>query len=235
MSAENARRGTPPYISPVTFRHLLEQLQKNVPDRIDRSYLDELHSGSTGTQIMSAVRYLNLVDSNNKPTPNLRFLLDGRSTPEERTKKLRDIALSAYGFVLSNTAIDHKTATYAQIQELFRDNCGVEGDVQRKCIKFFTSLATDAGIPLSPFINKRVRMGRSTPPRQSTRKGSSKSSRNVLVPEPTNKIPVHMELLGKLLDKFPPFESEWTVEQKTRWLESFMVFIQKIYPPEPPK
>lgn len=229
MSIENTKRGTPPYISPSTFRHLVEQLQKNLPDRIDRSYLDELHSGSTSTQIMSALRYLNLADSINKPTHHLKLLV--ASSGEERVKRLKDIANNSYSFVFNNGTVDLKTATYAQLEELFHDNSGVDGDVRRKCIKFFTSLCHDADVPLSPHVTKKVRMsGNSQPARISVRKTSSKSTKTTEVPQGVLKIPEHMELLSKLLDKFPEYETEWTESQKTKWLDGFIQFIQKIYP-----
>jgi hypothetical protein len=234
MPAENARKGTPPYISPTTFRHLLEQLKKNPTDRIDRSYLDELHSGSTSAQIMSALRYLNLVDNINKPTHHLNLLVG--CPDEERTKRLKDMAASAYGFVLSNGVVDVQTATYQQLEELFYDNSGVDGDVRRKCIKFFTSLAQDAGIPLSPHITKKVRMGRgSGGSRTATKKSSSKSSRTTEIPLPVVKVPEHTELLDKLLSKFPDFDPAWSEEQKTKWLEGFSLFMMRIYPPETEK
>ncbi len=229
MSAENSRRGTPPYISPTTFHHLIEQLQKNLPDRIDRSYLDELHSGSTSTQIMSALRYLNLADSLNKPTHHLKLLI--ASSGEERTKRFKDIANGAYSFVLNNGSVDLQTATYAQLEELFHDHCGVDGDVRRKCIKFFTSLSQDADIPLSPHVTKKVRMARgNNTTRLPARKTSSRNAKTMEVPQQILKVPEHTELLGKLLDKFPDYEIEWTNEQKTKWLEGFIQFVQKIYP-----
>jgi hypothetical protein len=228
MSTENSKRGTPPYISPRTFHHLIEQLQKNLPDRIDRSYLDELHSGSTSTQIMSALRYLNLADSLNKPTHHLKLLI--ASSGEERAKRLKDIANSCYSFVLNNGSIDLQTATYSQLEELFHDYSGVDGDVRRKCIKFFTSLSQDAGITLSPHVTKKVRMsGGTQTTKLPARKTSSRNINVAEVPQQTPRVPEHTELLGKLLDKFPNYEMEWTDEQKTRWLEGFNLFMQKIY------
>lgn len=234
MSAETARKGTPPYISPRTFTNLLRQLKENPSDRIDRSYLVPMHSGSTSSQIMSALRYLNLVDSINKPTHHLKLLVG--CPDEERPKRLKDIAAVAYGFVLNNGAIDAQTATYQQLEEMFYDNSGVAGDVRRKCIKFFTWLAQDAGIPLSPHITKKVRDARgSGGSRTAIRKTSSKGSRTVEIPQPAVKIPDHTELLDKLLSKFPDFDPGWTEEQKTRWLDGFSQFMMRIYPPEPKK
>jgi hypothetical protein len=229
MSVENAKRGTPPYISPSTFRHLIEQLQKNLPDRLDRSYLDELHSGSTSTQIMSALRYLSLADTLNKPTHHLKLLL--AASADEHVKRLRDMANNSYGFIFNDGSVDLKTATYSQLEELFHSNSGVDGDVRRKCIKFFTSLCHDADIPLSPHVTKKVRMARSNAPtRISTRKAVTKSSKTPEVPQLTVQVPQHMELLSRLLDKFPAYEMEWTELQKTKWLDGFLQFMQRLYP-----
>jgi hypothetical protein len=231
MSTDNSKRGTPPYISPRTFHHLIEQLQKNLPDRIDRSYLDELHSGSTSAQIMSALRYLNLADPLNKPTHHLKLLI--ASSGEERAKRLRDIANSCYSFVLNNGSIDLQTATYAQLEEAFHDFSGVDGDVRRKCIKFFTSLSQEAGITLSPHVTKKVRMSRGTQTTKTpVRKTSSRNIKLVEVPQQLLPVPEHTELLGQLLDKFPDYEMEWTSEQKSKWLDGFVLFIQRIYPEE---
>jgi hypothetical protein len=232
MSAENARKGTPPYISPRTFTNLLRQLKENPTDRIDRSYLDLMHSGSTSAQIMSALRYLNLVDSINKPTHYLRLLVG--CADEERPKRLKDLATTAYGFLFNNDTVDVQTATYQQLEELFFEHSGVDGDVRRKCIKFFTSLAQEAGMPLSPLITKKMRPGRSAVgSRTASRKSSSKILRMAEVPQPGAKVPEHTELLDKLLSKFPDFDPGWTEEQKTKWLEGFTIFMMRIYPPGP--
>lgn len=228
MTADSVKRGTPPYISPRTFSHLIEQLQRNLPDRIDRSYLDELHSGSTSTQIMSALRYLNLADSLNKPTHHLKLLV--ASSGEERIKRLRDIAHNAYGFLLNNGSIDIQSATYAQLEELFHDYSGVDGDVRRKCIKFFTSLSNDAGIPLSPHVTKKVRMTRGTKTTKSNVKKVSSRVKIETLPQRVAMVPNHSELLDRLVSKFPDYDAEWSDEQKLKWLESFTFFLQKIYP-----
>lgn len=231
MTADSVKRGTPPYISPRTFNHLIEQLQRNLPDRIDRSYLDELHSGSTSTQIMSALRYLNLADSFNKPTHHLKLLI--ASSGEERVKRLRDIANNAYGFLLNNGSIDIQSATYAQLEELFHDYSGVDGDVRRKCIKFFTSLSDDAGIPLSPHVTKKVRITRGTKPiKTNIRKASSGNTKTEKSPQRMATIPRYPELLDRLMSKFPDYDVEWSDEKKLKWMESFTFFLQKIYPNE---
>jgi hypothetical protein len=236
MSTDSSRRGTPPYISPKTFRTLLDNLRTSPADRIDRSYLDPMHSGSASAQIMSALRYLELIDGINKPTPRFRLLWNSEPGSDERAKRLRDVANSAYGFVLNNPAVNLQEATFLQMQTLFREHCRVEGDVQRKCIKFFISLAQDAGIPLSKHISERVRGGRGeTQTRPRARKASSRnprSSRTEPVPQPVTTVsqPGNLLVLEKLLEKFPGFNPSWTQAEKEKWLEGFSLVLRKIYP-----
>lgn len=227
MSSENSRKYSPPYISPRSFYHLIERLQENIPGRIDRSYLDTMFSGSSSTQVMAAMRFLTLIDAGNKPTHPLRLLVDSRG--EERVKRLKDVCNSAFAPVFNSGSVDLRTATFAQFEELFHDQFGVDGDVRRKCIKFFTTLASDAGIELSPHITKKVRTTSSTATRAPVKKASSRSSRIDEIPQ-AGKVPEHTELLDKLLGKFPDFDFSWTQEQKAAWLESFNIFMQKIYP-----
>jgi hypothetical protein len=106
----------------------------------------------------------------------------------------------------------------------------VDGDVRRKCIKFFTSLASDAGIPLSPHITSKVRsIPVNSIPRNLAKKGIPKIAEVVEIPQ-TGKIPESNPLLDKLLDKFPGWDATWTDEQKIKWLDGFNLFMQKIYP-----
>jgi hypothetical protein len=106
MPPENTKKYSPPYISPRSFYHLIERLQENIPGRIDRSYLDTMFSGSASTQIMAAMRFMNLIDTGNKPTHHLRLLVDSRE--EERTKRLKDLCNSAYGIVFTNGSVARK-------------------------------------------------------------------------------------------------------------------------------
>jgi hypothetical protein len=229
MSAENVRKYSPPYISPRTFQHLVEQLETTIPDRFDRSYLDKMFSGSTGVQVMAAMRFLNLLDSGNKPTHHLRLLV--QSTGDERPKRLRDMANNAFGFVLNNNSLNLKTATYGQLEDIFTSQFGVDKDVRRKCIKFFISLAHDAGIELSPYITQKVKMAsNSVAVKTPARKTNSKASKTQEIPQEAGKIPQHTELINRLMDKFPDYDILWTDGQKQKWVDDFTVFFGKIYP-----
>jgi len=69
MTIDEVRKNSPPYVSYKTFSSFMNKLQEHLPTRIDRSCWGEMFSGSTGTQLMSAMRFLNLVDGNSKPMP----------------------------------------------------------------------------------------------------------------------------------------------------------------------
>ena len=61
----------PPYVSFNTFRTLLSWLRgEGVPLRFDRSFWQAKFSGSTGTQLMAALRFLGLLDGE-RPMPQL--------------------------------------------------------------------------------------------------------------------------------------------------------------------
>jgi hypothetical protein len=227
MPLENGKKYNPPYISPRTFYNLLEKLQENVPGRVDRSYLDTKFSGGLSTQLMAAMRFLNLIDNINKPTHHLRLLVDSKD--DERKKRLRDLCNSAYGIIFTNGSVDPRTATYAQIEEVFELHFGVDGDVRRKCIKFFVSLATDAGITLSPHITGKIRTNAGTSVSHPIKKTVVKTSEPPPVPE-TEKTPENNPLLKSLLEKFPNWDPNWTDEQKSKWLDGFNQFVKKIYP-----
>jgi len=227
MPAENTRKYTPPYISPRTFQHLLEELEKSVPERMDRTYLDGMFSGSTATQVMAALRYLGLADGI-RPTPQLRLLVDARG--DERTKRLKDLTQKNYTFVFDGIT-NSGTATYGQIEELFTNNFNVDGDVRRKCIKFFTSLATSAGIALSPHITKKVRVSqRIISPRVAIKKVPPKTPVIEAPPVQVHKPREAGGLLEKILEKFPDYDIGWTVEQKHGWVEDFTTFVNRVYP-----
>ncbi len=71
----------------------MSRLQQQIPARIDRSYWGETLSGSTGTQLMAALRFLRLIDTNSRPTPLLKQLVAARA--EQRSELFRE-ALRRY-------------------------------------------------------------------------------------------------------------------------------------------
>ena len=151
MVLGRSSRRLPPYVSYRTFTNFLELLQPGVPSRIDRSFWGERFSGSTGTQLITALRFLNLTDDGGAPTARLKQLVTARGS--QRAEIVKAVTLENYAFIMQG-GIDPKNATYAQFEEVLHANYDVAGDVARKCIKFFVGLAEDAEIPLSIFVTK---------------------------------------------------------------------------------
>lgn len=219
MVNERSRKRLPPYISYRTFQNFLDGLQQGIPARIDRSYWGDRLSGSTGIQLMAALRFLGLVDANGIPTDRLKQLVSARG--DKRAELLREITLEAFGF-LQLSSFDLQTATFAQLQEVFHYTFQITGDVSRKCIKFFIGLASDAEIPLSPFITKRFRLTQgSAGTRTTTKKTSIRTNRNLIVPQEAEKIPEQMPWDKMLLTKFPTFDPTWSDEIKLKWFDAF--------------
>ena len=78
-----------PYVSYRTFRNFLELLKEGLPSRIDRSVWGPRYSGTTGQQLMTALKSLRLISDNGVPTQKLEELVN--STGTQRQLKIKDI------------------------------------------------------------------------------------------------------------------------------------------------
>lgn len=219
MVNDRNKKRSPPYVSYRSFLTLLEELQRGVPARIDRSYWGDKFSGSTGTQLMSALRFLNLMDSSGVPTKQLKELAVARGTA--KTEILKKVSHESFSFLLSNS-FECDKATYAQLEETFHDLYQVDRDVARKCIKFFTELASDAGIHLSPFITKKAKNSRQTQVTEKIpKRNGNRTNQNSIVPQHTESVPRPMSWKELLLTKFPNFDPTWPNEVQLKWFEAF--------------
>lgn len=219
MVNDRNKKRSPPYVSYRSFLTLLEELQRGLPGRLDRSYWGDKFSGSTGTQLMSALRFLNLVDTVGVPTSHLKDLVEARGVT--RKEILKVISQESFSFLVSNT-FESEKATYAQLEEVFNECYQVDKDVARKCIKFFTELANDAGIPLSPFITKKSKNSKNIPITEKIPKRSGiRTTQNVLVPQNMELIPKPQSWKELLLTKFPSFDPSWPTDVQIKWFEAF--------------
>ena len=225
MTNDKNRKRLPPYISYRTFYNFLEGLQQGIPSRIDRSYWGDRLSGSTGTQLTAALRFLGLIDANNTPTSRLRILVATQGDP--RRELLGKVTSEAFDFLLQSQ-LDPQTATYAQLDEAFHSTFELTSNVSRKCIKFFVALASEAGIPLSPFITKRLRTARTiTGTKTATKRASARTKRNLVIPQNSEEVPNRMPWDNMLLTKFPTFDPAWSEEVKLKWFEAFNELLKR--------
>ena len=232
MTTSNSKT-LPPYVSYRTFWNFLDGLQAAVPARVDRSFWGDKLSGSTGGQLIAALKYLKMIDGNGVPTLRLKQIVLTKGA--QRASLLKQLTQEAYPFFL--TELEPANATYSQMEEKLKEHFQIAPDVGRKCIKFYIGLAQDGAISLSPFVtrkSKAIRTSNAThkPKRIYSRSGEQGSGSNS-DPPPSNEqlafpaSPPAQPLGQMLMSKFPDFDPLWTDEVKLRWFQAFDELIHK--------
>ena len=157
---------SPPYVSFNTFRTLLDWLRsEGVPLRFDRSFWQTKFSGSTGTQLVAALRFLGLLEGET-PASDLQGLVD--ATPEERRFILKEILRDSYRAVPFE---ELDRATPAMVRRWFRAY-PIDGHTLRKAVSFFVLAAREAEVSMSTAVRKMARPRTAgTPPRTPARTG----------------------------------------------------------------
>ena len=139
---------SPPYVSFNTFKTLLDWLKvESVPLRLDRSFWHDKFSGSTGSQLMSSLRFLGLLQANN-PMPELENLVQAQ--PDNKPLILKTLIQNSYTFIPFEEL--HR-GTPAMLISWFK-TYPIDGHTLRKAISFFISASIDAEIPISNSIKK---------------------------------------------------------------------------------
>lgn len=206
----DAQRPIPPYVPYRTFRNFLDTLREGIPARIDRSVWGPRFSGSNGIQLMTALRVLNLVDDQGRPTPELERLVQLEGDP--RRAALRSLLERNYAPVFG---LDLERASRAQFREAFR-SFGTKEAVLARCERFFVQAAQDAGVELSSFILDRRRGARRQPgarTRPSSPAPLSVTRTAVETPRDAR------TLAAMILEKYPAFNPQWEPGVQERWLE----------------
>lgn len=148
--AQNAEeQRTAAYVAWGTFRNQLDSLARNgIPNRIDRSAFIGL-AGGTQTQLVHAMRFLDLVDEQGNPTALLKEAVS-KEEPE-RKKALEGAFREAYADLF---ALNLEKATPDQFLETLEKSYKVTGSTRRKAATFFLKGAKWLGIGVSPFLEK---------------------------------------------------------------------------------
>lgn len=193
-----------------------------MPARIDRSVWGQRVSGSTGIQLMTGLRALELVDDDGRPTQDLEHLigLDG----DERRAALVALLRRHYKPVFE---LDLSRATRAQFREAFRSFGAKEG-VLAKCEAFFIQAAHDAGLELSSY----VLAGRHVSRRSSS--GSSRQRQHPVerpAPQPTAAAPAQsagVSIAEMVLRKYPDFDPAWDAATQQKWFDGMTRLMESL-------
>lgn len=222
--ATASRGNTPPYVSFPSFKTLIGELHEHdVPSRIDRSVLRRF-SGVVGTQLLTALRFLRLIDDQSHPTPRLNELATAFGTPEWSAKMIA-ILQEEYA-PLFGGGLDLGNATASHFNEVFKKSFPGSDAVSQKSAAFFLAAAKDSGIVISGRVlhgrKLRTAAAPGTPrPRRSkaetpTRQANAERNGDEEVNDPPGE-----SWEDRLIAKFPEFNPEWGAEVQAKWFESF--------------
>ncbi|MBX9659060.1 MAG: DUF5343 domain-containing protein [Nitrospiraceae bacterium] len=213
---------TPPYIAYATFKTVLANFKTlGIPPEVNKSAFPKF-SGGVQSQVLLALRSLDLISLKNRPTPRLEAIVAAFET-EKYKVTLAELLRETYPYVL---ALDLKTITPSAFADSFKDNTSAKDDVLRKCRTFFLNAAKDAGLELGP------RIGNATFPR-GPKPANGKRGKKLAAarpaedppppppPPPSNQSPV----VDRLLEKFPEFDPKWPDEIKKKWFDGFERFM----------
>ena len=217
----------PPYISFKTVTNLITRLEPESPPRIDGTVLGYL-SGGYRSQVLTALRWLELIDADGKPSPQLTEMVRSSQT---RGETIRRVLESRYADIFS--AIDMGKATVGQLEEQF-DKFGMAVETRKKATTFFVHGCKFAEIPLSSYIAGGVKRSRSvsrrTPKSGTTGGGGNNGSGVTTPPASPLAVPVHPMLSGAI-QWLAENAAGWTAEQATAWCDQFVGSVRLVYPP----
>jgi hypothetical protein len=144
MAKEDKR--VAPYIPFKTFLTALDNLSQGLPDQLDTSVWPSF-SGGVRTQVLSAFKFLGLVDDEGHVQESLERLLDAN---QDRKVILRQILEQSYPEVVS---LGRTNASPAQLSEAMR-TYGVSGETLEKAGRFFLQAAQFTELRVSTLWKK---------------------------------------------------------------------------------
>lgn len=236
--AQNGRPAAPPYVSFKTFLGFLDWLNEDgvvLPSRLDRSFWGERLSGANGTQLMSALRFLRLIDESNRPLSGLEEIGQDRTPERDKRKSIvRDRLSKCYGDAVRG--LDLERASAGELLERFR-SYHVEGETLRKALAFYVHAADYCGLRLSPHITKKTRsIRRANGARKRTRTAKksvvdqeSPADKQTLGPTPESEL--HPSLRALLADLMQSGHN-WTRAKRNLWVTTFISNVDYVYPVE---
>ena len=154
----------PAYIPLIALDNFVERLKATgIPVVID-SNLTQTMSGGTASALMSALRFLGLVDQSGTPQDSLRKLVAAYHT--DRWKDVfGDLVDRAYTGIIGD--LDLTTATRSMLDDRFRRHSKAAGQVLDKAARFYLGALEKMQRPVSPHF--KVRKARAVATRKPSR------------------------------------------------------------------
>jgi hypothetical protein len=212
---EPDKPATPVYVAYATLMSALDNLKAHgIPSTgiIDKSLWDT-QSGAVQGQLLIALRFLGLINEQNRVQAALPVLVKAAS-PEERKALLKPIIEDKYRDVI---ALGLPTISPGQLEEAFRE-FPVSGSTRDRAIRFFVKACQECGIPISKRVSEKMR-SLPTGPRKARRANGLKAPENGSEEEELLVRSATWE--EKLLEKFPAFDPSWPDDLKAKWFAGF--------------
>ncbi len=173
----------PPYISYATFVTCLDWLKEMpvIPSQLDRSLWAGKFAGSTGSQLMSGLKFLRLLDSKNTPLPRLAEL--AQAGANDRKALMREILKESYGADL----VDNLATKTPKMVDEALEYLGTTDGTHRKAVSFFVNGAkvNDLQVPSAIAKKARVKASKTRGRRQTAANGSRESGENNAKADPS--------------------------------------------------
>lgn len=235
MTQEDAPTRAPIYVSYLTFSNLLDWLHEvgTLPSEFDRSFWGGKFSGSTGTQLMTGLRFLGLLDGD-RVKPELEEL--ALVEPDERKRLIADRLKAAYGSEL----VDNLPRMTPKMLSDAMKNLGTTDATHRKAISFFINAAKAVDLPVPSGIAKQARNRPPGSSRKPQRRGSgtanTKNDGDTPPPPPPSDPPEHQLPTGlppalvPLIKDLTRISNGWTKAERDRWLTTFSAVLDYALP-----
>jgi hypothetical protein len=150
----------PVYVSFPTFQSAINNLRAHgLPPKLDRSAWSS-RSGAEQGQIVSALKFLGLIDKDGNTQQALRDFVSKTENSDDERRLLSELLKARYQKIFSG--LDLKTATPKQLEDAIGEY-GPTGATRDRAIRFFVKAAEQAKIPLSPRLTRKLRSRTSAP------------------------------------------------------------------------
>lgn len=150
QNTEQGKGPIPAYLPFKTFQSALDNLRSHgMPTKIDKTTWGS-RSGADQQQILSAFKFLGLIDDSERPQEVLKKLVEVTSNSQEEKTIVGQLLRQRYSKVFEH---DLTKATPGQLSETI-SNYGATGSTRDRCERFFLKAAEFAGIPMSARLTK---------------------------------------------------------------------------------
>ncbi len=177
---ETEKKVAAPYLPFSTLLTALDHLKglNGVPNKVTNDVFPTL-SNQAKTQLLSAFRFLDLIDENGIPKGEL--LSDLAMKDAERKDLIRKLVETRYADI---AGLDFAKITPSQLEEhLSNPRYNVSGDTRKKAKTFLLKAAQYAGFTVSPLLTKITRnRNKSATKRSNSNNGKASANNNTSSP-----------------------------------------------------